>query len=235
MKLVLSLFLFLTSFMSISQPAIKGAWKAQTATNGNSTLIISDNYLTIASFSIRDKFFEHTEGGPFTIQGNKLSYTSEYNSSDTSKVGRTVVFTISRKGSLLTMDGEKPQVWTLVDDATNVPMAGTWHITERAQDGTGPLVKIHQTGTRKTLKILSGTKFQWIAIDPAVKGFYGTGGGSYTIKDGVYTEKIEFFSRDNHRVGASLSFGWKLTDGKWDHSGKSSKGDPIHETWEKKK
>lgn len=232
MKIIISLLLLLTSFMSIGQ-SFKGAWKAQTATNSTSTMIIADNYLTIASFSLRDKFFDRTEGGPFTINGDQMTYTPEYNTTDTAKIGKPIVYKITREGSILTMDAESPLVWSLIDEAEKVPMAGTWHITERAQDGTGPLVKIHQTGTRKTLKILSGTKFQWVAIDPAVKGFYGTGGGTYTIKNGTYTEQIEFFSRDNHRVGASLSFGWKLNEGKWDHSGKSSKGDPIHETWEK--
>lgn len=124
-------------------------------------------------------------------------------------------------------------VWLLVDDAENRPMAGAWHITERAQNGDGPLVKIHQSGTRKTIKILSGTRFQWFAIDPAVKGFYATGGGTYTAADGKYTENIQFFSKDNNRVGASLKFDWKLDGGRWDHSGKSSEGKPIHEIWEK--
>ncbi|MDX1470670.1 MAG: hypothetical protein R3213_04170 [Flavobacteriaceae bacterium] len=59
----------------------------------------------------------------------------------------------------------------------------------------------------------------------------GTGGGTYTTEDGKYTENIEFFSRDNSRVGASLEFDFELVDGDWHHSGFSSKGDPLYEIW----
>jgi hypothetical protein len=51
------------------------------------------------------------------------------------------------------------------------------------------------------------------------------------LVDGKYTEKIEFFSRDNNRVGAELSFEAEVKGKEWIHSGKSSKGDPIKEIW----
>jgi len=87
---------------------------------------------------------------------------------------------------------------------------------------------------RKTMKILSGTRFQWIAYNTETKKFMGTGGGTYTTKDGKYSENIEFFSRDNSKAGLSLKFDYKLLDGKWHHKGFSSKGDPIHEIWSKR-
>ena len=230
--LLLSSFLLFSFF--VKAQSIKGAWKSQQPNNSTAMLIVADDYLMIASYSVLNKYFDRTEGGPFTMQGDRMTYTTEFNTDDTAKINKSAVFTVIRKDSILTLRGEDEElVWMLVDDAKNEPMAGTWHITGRAKDGTGEMMQIHQTGTRKTLKILSGTRFQWAAIDPAVKGFYGTGGGTYDIKNGKYTEHIQFFSRDRHRVGADLAFDWKLTDGKWDHSGKSSKGDPIHEVWEK--
>jgi hypothetical protein len=52
---------------------------------------------------------------------------------------------------------------------------------------------------------------------------------------GKYTENIDFFSRDQSRVGMSLSFDFALTpENDWRHSGKSSKGDPIDEVWSKR-
>jgi len=86
-------------------------------------------------------------------------------------------------------------------------------------------------GPRKTLKILSGTRFQWAAINPETKQFSGTGGGTYTFENGKYTENIEFFSRDNSRVGASLTFDGEVSGDKWKHSGNSSTGNPIAEIW----
>nr|WP_299343463.1 hypothetical protein [Allomuricauda sp.] len=85
------------------------------------------------------------------------------------------------------------------------------------------------------MKILSGTRFQWIAYNTETKEFMGTGGGTYTTENGKYVENIGFFSRDDSRVGASLSFDFELKDGDWHHSGKSSKGNPIYEIWSKRK
>lgn len=86
-------------------------------------------------------------------------------------------------------------------------------------------------GDRRTIKILSGDRFQWVAFNSATKEFSGTGGGTYTAGNGKYTENIEFFSRDDSRVGASLEFDYDVKDGKWHHKGKSSKGDDIYEIW----
>jgi hypothetical protein len=87
-------------------------------------------------------------------------------------------------------------------------------------------------GARRTMKILSGTRFQWIAYNVETKQFFGTGGGTYSTVDGKYTENIDFFSRDQSRVGMSLEFTFAIDDeGGWRHSGKSSKGDTIDEIW----
>jgi hypothetical protein len=231
MKHILTTTLLFISLCAFAQVP-KGAWKSQEPTGSASTLIVADNYLVIASYSIGNKYFERSEGGPFTISGDQMTYTPEFNSADTAKIGIPIVFTVIVKDDILTLRYEEAMVWMRVDDATSAPMAGAWHITEKAS-GQGELVQIHQEGTRKTLKLLSKTRFQWFAIDPAVKGFYATGGGTYTAENGKYTEKIQFFSKDNNRVGSSLKFDYKLENGRWDHSGKSSDGKPVHEVWEK--
>ena len=69
------------------------------------------------------------------------------------------------------------------------------------------------------MKILSGTRFQWIAYHIDNKQFLGTGGGTYTTVNGEYTENIEFFSRDSSRVGATLSFDYEIKENEWHHSG----------------
>lgn len=232
MKQIL-LFLLVFSFTISVGQVPKGAWKSQEPTGSTSMLIVADNYLAIASFGLLNKYFERSEGGPFTMSGDQMTYTPEFNSSDTAKIGVPIIFTVTKKDNILTLKYEEAMVWMKVDEAASAPMAGAWHITEKAQGGQGDLVAIHQEGTRKTLKLLSATRFQWFAIDPAVKGFYATGGGTYTAQNGKYTENIQFFSKDNNRVGSSLKFDWKLDNGRWDHSGKGSDGKPIHEIWEK--
>jgi len=116
-----------------------------------------------------------------------------------------------------------------IDNGTPGKLQGAWLMSGRIRD-----VK-EQTrdtsGPRKTMKILSGTRFQWIAYNTDTKEFMGTGGGTYTTIDGTYTENIEFFSRDNSRVGASLSFQYEVKENEWHHRGLSSKGKPIYEIW----
>jgi len=85
------------------------------------------------------------------------------------------------------------------------------------------------------MKVLSGSRFQWIAYNTATKQFMGTGGGTYTTINGKYTEKIEFFSRDNSKAGLSLTFDYSLKDGTWNHKGFSSKGAAMHEIWSVRK
>ena len=66
------------------------------------------------------------------------------------------------------------------------------------------------------------------------KIFIATGGGTYTTKNGVYTENIEFFSRDSTRVGMKLKFEYSLKDVNWNHKGFSSRGKSINEIWTKR-
>ena len=115
-----------------------------------------------------------------------------------------------------------------VDDGTPGQLANAWLITGRKRDNGMQTIT---PGARKTMKILSGTRFQWIAYNSESGQFFGTGGGTYTSENGKYVENIDFFSRDSNRVGASLEFDFELVDGEWHHSGLSSKGSPIYEIW----
>jgi hypothetical protein len=101
-------------------------------------------------------------------------------------------------------------------------------ITGRERDDE---IRRSTPGARRTIKILSGGRFQWVAFNSETKEFSGSGGGTYTAENGKYTENITFFSRDNSRVGASLGFDYEVIDGEWHHSGLSSTGNPIYEIW----
>jgi hypothetical protein len=81
------------------------------------------------------------------------------------------------------------------------------------------------------MKILVDGYFQWIAFNTKSFSFQGTGGGGYTTVDGTYTETIDYFSRDNSKVGISLGFEYAKKGMDWHHKGFSSKGDPLHEIW----
>lgn len=226
--------LMLTAFSCTTfaqSTSVLGAWQL---TNGNDThyLFFQDNFCfhTVK----QGNNFVMSQGGNFDVSNGKLKIKVLYNSSDSTKVGTDMNLPFSFTDGQLAIQTEQGEAKFLKSDDGKSALAGVWKITGR-MNADGKIADIHQTGSRQTYKLLTGTKFQWVAIDPEKKQFSGTGGGSYTFKDGKYTENIEFFSRDNSRVGAALSFDGKLENGKWHHSGLSSKGDKIYEVWGKAK
>lgn len=220
------------SFAQQKSDALTGAWQTKEA-NEEQILIFQDGFFLHNAYSKGEKRFVFSRGGTYTRNGDALDCEITFNSANADEVGKAfgVKFQIAGKSVRLAIDGKK-QTWNRLDDSS-APLAGVWRITSRMQDGK--LTPIHQTGSRQTYKILTGTRFQWVAIDPEKKAFSGTGGGTYTFSNGKYVEAIEFFSRDSSRVGASLAFDGKLENGEWHHSGHSSKGDPIYEVWSRVK
>jgi hypothetical protein len=218
--------LLLTMFAGTAnaQDILTGSWKL---TEGSKEIVWTfvDGYSVQASFDKTNKRFLGTWGGPYQVQGDALIVQTEFNTMDSTRVGQPAKMMFKIVDIQLTLDG---RITFTKTDAATAPLAGNWRITGRLQDGK--MVEGPQ-GARKTLKILSGTRFQWVAINPEVKGFYGTGGGTYTFANGKYTENIEFFSRDSTRVGASLTFDGKIEDGAWHHSGLNSRGESLNEIW----
>lgn len=217
---------------SAQETGISGAWRMVSGDTENS-LIIQDGFFFHTNYSVEPKNFIFSQGGTYTLSGKNIKAKIYFNTESKDRVGEEldVVYSLEKDNLTLDVGGDK-QTWKRVDKGDS-KLAGIWRITGRMQEGK--VVSIHQTGPRQTYKILSGTRFQWAAINPETKEFSGTGGGTYTFKNGKYTENIEFFSRDNNRVGASLSFDGKIENSDWHHSGFSSKGDKIYEVWSRVK
>lgn len=224
---------FILSFMYTQKDAdpLQGSWIA-TSNDEQQVLLFQDGYCTFTRFTIHNKKFIESLGGPYKITGNKLALVVEFNTANNQVVGETLQKSFSISNTSLSTDVSGENLKFLKQDDGKENLAGLWKISGRKQGDS--LVQIHQRGTRKTIKILTGTRFQWAAINPGTKEFSGSGGGRYTFENGKYTEFIEFFSRDSSRVGASLTFDGRLENGEWHHSGLSSKGDPIYEIWSRK-
>ena len=230
MKNIFFTLVFALLYSSTQAQQLTGAWmrKLDTAVQ---YLTVVDEYFVITTIDVEGKKFYETKGGTAKIDGKKMSGIIEFNTSNKLEVKSNYSFDYSfkKKDLIMPIDGNQT-AWIWLDDA-NVGLAGNWKITGRMQDGK--LIPMNP-GARKTIKVLSGTRFQWTAINTETGEFFGTGGGHYTFINGKYTEHIEFFSRDATRVGSSLSFDASIKEGNWHHSGNSSKGDPIYEIWSRK-
>ena len=198
----------------------QGAWKSD-----EGIIIFSGNYFAFTAYN--NTAFGYTYGGSWKMDDQTMVLTYEFNTQTPKKVGtsedRKIVI---HDKSMVFGNIEFKQV----DEGTPGKLSGAWLFSNRKRDGEIGNPR-SADNPRKTMKILSGTRFQWIAYNVDTKEFMGTGGGTYTTVDGKYTENIDFFSRDNSRVGASLEFEYELKTNDWHHSGFSSKGDPIYEIW----
>jgi hypothetical protein len=210
---------------------LEGAWKCKTP-GYQLTAICSGRFFAVAAYDVTNKRFLETYGGSYRIEGDEWVGLFEFHSSNPEVVGSEIRRKIKFGKAGFTVEEDSGNMeFSRLDDGTPGKLAGAWLITGRMREGA---MSTMTPGARRTMKILSGTRFQWIAYNVETREFSGTGDGTYTTGKGKYTENIEFFSRDNSRVGASLAFNFKLEDGNWRHQGKSSKGDPIDEVWTKR-
>ncbi|MFB9055793.1 membrane or secreted protein [Mariniflexile ostreae] len=230
-KTIVWLACILLSF-GIKAQTVIGAWETyHTSKDGEkhkSVIIFSDGYQVLTTYNAITGQFIHSKGGTWMLKGGSITETIEFDTDNSGLVGKELSFKVAVSDSIFEKVDEKKQ-FKKIDNGAPGLLQGAWLMSGRVKDGE---TQLRDTGgPRKTMKILSGTRFQWIAYHTGTKQFMGTGGGTYTTVNGVYTENIEFFSKDDSRVGARLKFKFDLIDGHWHHSGLSSKGDPIHEIW----
>ena len=234
-KLVLLLIAIFCSLLSFSQSLI-GAWEATTTSiRGDkirNVVIFAEGYQVSTFYNETKGKFISTNGGSWSLEGDMLTETVEFDNKNPDRIGTSKSFQIKVKKKKLMIVGYK-QEWKRIDNGTPGKLQGAWLMSGRVRDGKTQMRNTDRP--RKTMKILSGTRFQWIAYNIATKEFKGTGGGTYTTKSGKYTENIEFFSRDDSKAGKSLQFDYEFVDGAWHHKGFSSKGAAMHEIWSARK
>jgi hypothetical protein len=219
---ILTIFNYSSGKNTIDQ--LQGAWQSD-----QGVIIFAGEYFSFTAFSPSE--FNYTFGGSWKMDDNKLVCTYEYNTQNSEKVGSMEQLALQIHEKSITIQGMD---YNRLDDGKPGALFGTWLFANRVTDGKLGTPR-EADNPRKTMKILSGTRFQWIAFNTETKEFMGTGGGTYSTSDGKYTENIDFFSRDNSRVGASLEFDYELNEDEWHHKGLSSKGDPIYEIWNLRK
>ena len=194
--------------------------------------IYSDKYFAISKYNLDSKEFISTMGGSYSLEDGYYEVL-EFNSMDSSTVGDTIFYSnikIKMKDDSGNMKIDGKEFSKNIDKNQ---LNGSWLMSGIERRGEMRMRDVNRP--RKTLKMLAGGRFQWIAYDTSKKGFYGTGGGTFSAVDGKYVENIEFFSRDSNTVGKSLEFDFEIKEGDWHHRGFSSKGDPKYEIWTQRK
>ena len=190
----------------------------------NTHRIIKDKtYIVETVFNTSTGEFEFTRGGFYSGKKN-LNVDFEFNSNFKNDSIKKILYTNTKKWKKVSLLKQKLQ--------------GKWLMAGRVTDEGEKRRDLNRS--RKTMKILIDGFFQWIAFDTSNFRFFGSGGGSYNTEyenpqKGGYTEKIQFFSRDNNKVGLILPFKYNLRGEDWYHKGLNSKGGELHEIWHLRK
>ena len=234
MKKIILLTIILISVSANAQNII-GSWERIHSSNDGkelkSIVIFTESHQSISIIENKTGKLIHSNGGTWSLDGNTMTEVVEFDTDNPERVGSSVVFDIELNNNYLKIVGSDRKFFRN-DDGGPGELNGAWLMSSRIRNGV--MQKRETNRPRKTMKILSGTRFQWIAYDTSKKTFIATGGGTYTTKNGVYTESIEFFSRDISRIGMKLEFEYSLKDGNWNHKGFSSRGKAISEIWTKR-
>lgn len=191
-------------------------------------LMVSDNYMIHTTYDSDPAHFIQTMGGFYDQKGDSLVIDLEFNS-DFEKTGEKVHrVAYGFSDGKLFFNGNKARAY-VQEPKVSQPLDGAWLFATRGPD-TGQ-DRRGDENPRKTLKFLMDGYFQWIAYHTEDMRFMGCGGGRYAAEDGAYIEAIRFFSRDDSRVGAELSFQFERKGDDWHHRGKNSRGEPMYEIW----
>lgn len=227
-------FVIIGSLTMVSAQQFEGSWQLvsvndESATDREVIKIVVDGYFALGSKSLGDNSFLGAAGGEYKISGNTLIEKRDFDTYDETKINQEKPYKLAWKdaNTVQISNDEETKVWRKLPHAKD-DLDGNWVITGRERNGE---MNTMTPGDRRTIKILNGGRFQWVAFNSATKTFNGTGGGAYKTENGDYLEQITFFSRDKDRVGDSLDFKFEIIEGEWHHQGKSSKGQPIYEIW----
>ena len=186
-----------------------------------SRVILDNEYIVISKFETGSGKFISTIGGYYetgeflNLNEDVFDVNLEFNSN-------------YDQDSIKSLSIVKTSKWKNISKENNT-LKGKWVMSGRYNNGE---FRTRNTALpRKTMKVLIDGFFQWIAFNTETFKFSGSGGGEYETIEGKYIEIIQYFSRDDSRVGAELDFNYEVKNNDWYHTGLSSKGKPINEVW----
>ena len=213
------IFKILFLFCSISFSQVYNFNSLRNGKNITHKIMLDENYFVETQYLSKTAEFILTRGGYYNkTETNIIKVNLEFNSN-------------FLKDSLKLLQIEKKDSW-IKSFGKPIDLNGKWLMAGRITNEGEKRRDISKP--RKTMKFLKNGNFQWIAFNTETFQFFGSGGGTYSAKNGIYTENIQFFSRNNNSVGKILPFNYSLKGVDWHHSGKSSKGNFIYEIWTKR-
>jgi hypothetical protein len=89
---------------------------------------------------------------------------------------------------------------------------------------------------RQRLKMITATHFAWVDYDSQTKKVSSSAGGPYSLREGVYTETLEFVGEGMEPyLGKKQEFSIRIDGDEFFQTGQLSDGLKIEEIWERVK
>jgi len=239
-KLCLSLVLCLNVLPVVAQ-TLNGGWRLVEVNDKpvkhEVTKLYSNSYFTYSAYDKNTGEFIEARGGLYAL--DHLSYKEhlEIDSKEPKHSGSTVDYKASLEDDTFIITNLKTgeqERWLKFDEADNYKVAFCWRIHKKKDEGDATWRTI-EYAPRKTLKMMTNSRYQVLALNSKTGQFVGSSGGNWTGSGDTYIENIEFFSKDQSNVGRSLKFNRTFEDGLWLHSGKTTKGELMLEKWHRYK
>ena len=169
---MINFFIFLVSSlfnMDEANPLKNTSWFLNDK-NMNEVRIYSDNFFSSTKYDKDNKKFLSTYGGTYLLDEEGYYEVIEFNSNDSSLVGDTIYISrisinLNNDNGLMQLDGEKYEKFKNY----NSILSGSWLMSGIERGGEIRMRDVNRS--RKTMKILAGGRFQWIAYDINKKDF----------------------------------------------------------------
>jgi len=167
-----SIFLLICTLLSIGIQAqsVIGAWEryhtSETGEELRSVVIFTEGYQVLTTYHAKTGKFIHSNGGSWKLEGDIMTEKVEFHTDNAERVGTEVSFEVVVTDTTLGIAGSDIQL-KRIDHGTPGALQGAWLMSGRVRDGKTQ--SRDTTRPRKTMKILSGTRFQWIAYNTETK------------------------------------------------------------------
>jgi len=175
-KIVIALICVLMSVGAKSQNII-GAWEGYSESEKGeqirSVVIFADGYQVMTSFEAETGKFIATNGGSWRLAGDTMTEKIEFDTTNPERVGTEISFKVIITDAEMEIVGSDIKL-KRIDNGTPGKLQGAWLMSGRIRDGKTQMRDT--SGPRKTMKVLSETRFQWIPYNTETKQFMETGG-----------------------------------------------------------
>ena len=157
--MISALFLFVTQ--SNSQD-LEGAWSLE-EDGVTRWLLMVDGCFTWTKYATVDGFYQNTVGGTYQNNSDQIIATIEFNPHDSTEVGQTLRWKYDLAGDKLSirLKDDQPFEFTKSKSPDPADLSGAFLFSGRKRDGE--ITRRDTDQPRKTMKILVGDRFQWIA------------------------------------------------------------------------